>query len=126
MAASRHSTIQGRVGASMMDSLGGGHGPRERVVITGIGAITALGCGRDALWDGLLAAESPVRRIARFDPSPFRTHIAAEVDDFDPLDYLDRKLARRLSRFGQFSIGTSRLALQDAGLSLDDEAKERV
>jgi 3-oxoacyl-[acyl-carrier-protein] synthase II len=90
---------------------------RRRVWITGVGLLTAAGIGRDAFWDGVRAARSPVRRIDRFDPSPFRSQVAAQVDAFDPLDQIDAQDARRLDRFSQFCISAGRLALADAGLT---------
>jgi 3-oxoacyl-[acyl-carrier-protein] synthase II len=99
---------------------------RHRVAITGIGPITAVGIGADALWDGLRRERSPVRRITRFDSSPWRSHIAAEIDDFTPTAYLDSKDARRLDRFGQFSIAATRLALDDARLAPSSLDGDRV
>ncbi len=100
--------------------------PARRVVVTGIGAITALGCGRDALWQGVLAGASPIRRVTRFDASSMRSQLAAEVDDFDPLDYLEPRQARRLDRFAQFAVVASLMAVGDAGLCLATETSERV
>ena len=91
----------------------------RRVAITGIGALTPLGHGRAGLWQGVLAGRSAVRRITRFDPSPYRSQIAGEVDDFDPLDWMDAKKARRLDRFSQFSLACGQLALEDAELKID-------
>lgn len=91
-------------------------GPR-RVWITGLGLITPIGMGRAAFWNGLRAGRSPVRRIDRFDPSPFRSQVAAQVDDFDPLDHMPPKAARQLERFSQFGLAAGRLALEDAGLA---------
>ncbi|HET6764463.1 MAG TPA: beta-ketoacyl-ACP synthase II [Longimicrobiaceae bacterium] len=88
----------------------------RRVAITGIGAITPIGTGVEGLWEGLRRRESAVRTVSRFDPSPFRTHIAAQVDDFDPESYMDRGRARRTERYAQFSIAASRQALEDAKL----------
>jgi 3-oxoacyl-[acyl-carrier-protein] synthase II len=98
----------------------------RRVAITGIGAITPIGTSASGLWSGLQAERSAVREITRFDPSVFRSHIAAEVDDFTPTDFLEAKRARRLDRFGQFSVAAARLALEDARLDLAREDKERV
>ncbi|MGD2070966.1 MAG: beta-ketoacyl-ACP synthase II [Gemmatimonadota bacterium] len=95
---------------------GGGDGTRRRVVVTGIGPITASGIGRDALWEGLHREHSPVGRVTRFDASPFRTWIAAEVRGFEPTDYMERQQARRMDRFAQFSIAATRVAVEDAGL----------
>ena len=89
----------------------------RRVWITGIGLITAIGAGVDAFRAGLRAGSSPVKRIDRFDPSPFRSQVAAQVDDFDPLDHMDPKTARQLDRFSQFGLVSGRMALADAGLA---------
>ncbi|HLL48093.1 MAG TPA: beta-ketoacyl-ACP synthase II [Longimicrobiaceae bacterium] len=88
----------------------------RRVVVTGIGCITPIGTGVEGLWEGLQRRESAVRRISRFDPSPFRSHIAAQVDDFEPTDYMDRNRARRMERYAQFSVASARMALEDAAL----------
>lgn len=98
----------------------------RRVVITGIGAITPIGIGADGLWAGLRRGESAVRGITRFDPAPFRTRIAAQVDDFHPADHLEERRARRLDRFGQFSVAATRLALADAELDLAREDRDRT
>ncbi|QBS37790.1 beta-ketoacyl-[acyl-carrier-protein] synthase II [Thermaerobacter sp. FW80] len=97
---------------------------RHRVVITGVGAVTPLGVGADALWEGILAGRSGIRRISRFDPSPFPSQIAGEVPGFDPTAFIDRKEARRMDRFTQFAMATVAMALRDAGLdpaSLDGD-----
>lgn len=88
----------------------------RRVVVTGMGAVSPLGVGVDALWEGLLAGRSGVDRITHFDPTPFTTQIAAEVKEFSPEDYMDRKDARRLDRFVQFALAASQMAMEDAGL----------
>jgi 3-oxoacyl-[acyl-carrier-protein] synthase II len=98
----------------------------RRVVITGIGAITPIGTGVEGLWDGLKRRESAVRRISRFDPTPFRSHIAAQVDDFDPETYMERNRARRMERYAQFSVAASRQALDDSGLDVAGTDPERV
>jgi 3-oxoacyl-[acyl-carrier-protein] synthase II len=87
----------------------------RRVVITGIGAITPIGSGVDGLWQGLRNGKPAARNITRFDPSPFRSHNAAEIDDFDPLHYIDPRKAKRMDRFSQISLAASRLAIDDAG-----------
>jgi 3-oxoacyl-[acyl-carrier-protein] synthase II len=98
----------------------------ERVVVTGIGAITPIGSGADGLWQGAMAGRSAVDTLSRFDPSPFITHIAAEVRDFDPTRYLDAKQVRRLDRFSQFSVASAQMALMDAGLEAGSLAPDRV
>jgi 3-oxoacyl-[acyl-carrier-protein] synthase II len=88
----------------------------RRVVVTGIGPVTAVGTGVRDFWNGLRREHSPIRRITRFDASPWRTQIAAEVDDFEPADFMDSRTARRLDRFTHFSVASTRLAIADAGL----------
>jgi 3-oxoacyl-[acyl-carrier-protein] synthase II len=99
---------------------------KRRVVITGIGPITPIGTSRDAFWSGLQEQKSAVRSITRFDPSEFRSHNAAEINDFVPTDHLEAKRAKRLDRFAQFSVVGSQLALDDANLDLSKEDRERV
>jgi 3-oxoacyl-[acyl-carrier-protein] synthase II len=99
-------------------------GAPPRVAITGLGPITAAGTGVDGLWQGLKGEVSPVRRITRFDPAQWRSQIGAEVDSFEPRDYMEAKSSKRLDRFGQFALAGTRLAIADAGLehrSLDGD-----
>lgn len=98
----------------------------RRVVITGIGAVTPIGTGVEGFWEGLRARRSVVRTVTRFDPSPFRTHIAAEVPDFRPQDFLEERRVKRLDRCSQFSLAAARLAVADSGLDLAAEDRERV
>jgi 3-oxoacyl-[acyl-carrier-protein] synthase II len=100
--------------------------PPYRVAVTGLGPITAAGTGRDPFWEGLRSCRSPIRRVTRFDPGPWRSHLAAEVDDFDPADYMDGRQARRLDRFMHFAIGATRLALADAGVDPGDPDPDGV
>jgi 3-oxoacyl-[acyl-carrier-protein] synthase II len=88
----------------------------RRVFVTGIGIVTAIGTGVDAFRAGMRAARSPVKRIDRFDPSPFRSQVAAQIDDFDPLGWMPPKTARQLDRFSQFGLVSGTLALDDAGM----------
>ena len=98
----------------------------RRVVITGIGAVTPIGIGVEGLWTGLQRGASAVRSITRFDPEPFRTRIAAQVDDFHASDHIEERKARRIDRFGQFTVAASRMALEDAELDLAKEDRERA
>lgn len=92
----------------------------RRVVITGIGAVTAIGHGRQGLWEGVQRGESAVRSLTRFDPSPYRARMAAEVD-LNVAAYLERKQLKRLDRFAQFAIIAARMAVEDAALRIPDE-----
>ena len=93
------------------------HAPR--VVITGLGAITPLGLSPETCWQNLLAAKSGVDAVTLFDATDFKTRIAAEVKNFDPLQYVDAKDARRMGRATLFVIGAAKQALRDAGLGDD-------
>jgi 3-oxoacyl-[acyl-carrier-protein] synthase II len=98
----------------------------RRVVVTGIGCVTPIGTGADGLWDGLRARRSAVRAITRFDPTPFRSHIAAEIPDFRPQDFLDARRVRRLDRYSQLAVAAAGLAVRDAALDLEKEDRDRV
>ena len=99
---------------------------RRRVVITGVGAVTPIGQTVDGLWEGLRSERSAIRTLTRFDPSPYRSHNAGEVRDFVATDHLERKRAKRLDRFGQFSVVSARMALADSGIDLAKENRERI
>jgi 3-oxoacyl-[acyl-carrier-protein] synthase II len=96
------------------------------VWITGIGVITPVGIGLESFWAGLHAGRSPVKRIDRFDPAAFRSQVAAEVDDFEPTDYMDAKAARQTDRFSQFALAAGRMALEDAHLSIGTRGAPRA
>ncbi|MEX2583893.1 MAG: beta-ketoacyl-ACP synthase II [Gemmatimonadota bacterium] len=99
---------------------------QRRVAVTGIGCITPIGTSVRGLWEGLQRRESAVRRIDRFDPTQFRTHIAAQVDDFDAHDFMDRSRAKRMDRFASFSVAAAGMALEDAGVNAGELDPERV
>lgn len=91
----------------------------RRVVITGMGAITPLGNNVDTFWKSLCDGTSGVDNIKRFDITDYACKIAAELKDFDPLNYMDKKEARRMDRFTQYAMAATRLAIDDAGLNID-------
>ena len=90
---------------------------RRRAVITGLGPITCIGIGREALWNGLLAEKSGIARLSHFDVEPGRAHCAGEIPDFDPKRWFPPHRLKRLDRYAQFSVASAFLALEDAGLS---------
>jgi 3-oxoacyl-[acyl-carrier-protein] synthase II len=98
----------------------------KRVVVTGLGAVSPLGIGVPALWEGLVAGRSGVRRVQHFDTENLTVKIAAEVPDFDPKAFMDPKSVRRMDRFAQFAIAGTREALADAKLEISDENRDRV
>jgi len=99
---------------------------KRRVVITGVGAITPLGTGASKSWQALCQGKSGVARITKFDPSGFKCQIAAEVKDFHPEDFLDRKKIRRTDAFIHYTLVATRIALDDAGLSISDSNADKV
>src|SRR3954469_8185449 len=117
-----------RTQRKLRDQLPRHHLSHRRVVITGIGAITPIGLGKDGLWKGLLAHKSAVTEATRFDSSQFRSKLAAEVSNsaYKAADHFDAKRVRRLDRFGQFPLLASRQAIADAHLDLTKENKERI
>ena len=100
--------------------------PHRRVVVTGIGALTPIGNSGEGLWNGIRRERSAVGSLTRFDPTPFRSHNAAEVNDFIPTDHLEHKKAKRLDRFGQFSVVSAGMALEDSGIDLAQENRDRI
>lgn len=98
----------------------------RRVVVTGIGPVTPIGEGVEGLWTGLARERSAVRAVERFDASPFRSRIAAEIDGFDPANRLGGKRARRLDRFSALSLVACSLALEDADLEAEALPASRV
>jgi beta-ketoacyl-acyl-carrier-protein synthase II len=89
---------------------------KRRVVITGVGAVTALGASVEQFWQGLLAGKSGIRRITQFDASNLPCQIAGEIPDFESERYVDRKEARRISRSAQIGLAAAIQAVADSGL----------
>jgi len=90
----------------------------RRVVVTGVGIVSALGKDSLGTWEALLAGRSGITRISRFDVSGFPTQIAGEIKDFDPLEYVDRKSARKMDRFIAFAIAAAEDAVRNSGLDI--------
>ena len=98
----------------------------KRVVITGLGAVTPVGNSAPDTWYALVAGKNGVAPITAFDPSLFKTQFAGEVKDFDPESVIDRKEARKMDRYTQFSVCVADEALKDSGLDLEQEDRSRV
>jgi len=96
--------------------------PTTRVVVTGLGVISPLGNDIDTFWRRLVAGESGVGRITRFDTTDYKVHIAAEVKDFDAEDYIDKRKVRRLDLFSRYAVAAAKLAAADAELDPRPEA----
>ena len=98
----------------------------KRVVVTGMDAITPIGNSLEEYWAGLVAGRSGTARITHFDPSQHAAQIAAEVKGFDPVDFLDKKDAKRMDRFSQFAVVAGQRALTHAGLAITDLNAEQI
>ncbi len=99
---------------------------KRRVVVTGIGLVSALGVGTEATWEGLCAGRSGVAPITKFDAAAFAARIAAEVKGFDPLQYVDKKDVKKMDTFIHYAIAASQFAVADAGLVIGPENATRV
>jgi 3-oxoacyl-[acyl-carrier-protein] synthase II len=97
-----------------------------RVLITGMGAVTPIGNDVQSFWRNLLAGQSGAGPITLFDPKDMPHNIACEVKNFDPQDYMDRKVARRIARSTQFAIAVAKQALDDAGLTIDESNRDQA
>ncbi len=89
---------------------------RKRVVITGMGAITPTGIGLDEFWKNITAGVNGIHRVRLFDPSEYRSQMAAEIHGFDPLPWMDKKTVQRFDRFSTFAVSAAVMAFNDAGL----------
>jgi len=98
----------------------------KRVVITGIGALTPIGNNIEEYWNALVSGKNGCAPITYFDTEKFKTKFACELKNFDPLDFFDRKEARKLDRFAQYAIVASDEAIKDSGIDLDTVDKYRV
>ena len=99
---------------------------KRRVVVTGIGLVSALGVGTEATWEGLCAGRSGVAPITKFDAAAFAARIAAEVKGFDPLQYVDKKDVKKMDTFIHYAIAASQSAVADAGLVIGPENAAHV
>src|SRR6266571_1999731 len=97
-----------------------------RVVVTGMGAITPIGNSVEEFWGSALEGKSGIGILTSFEHSAYPVHIAGEIKDFDPEQYMDRRDARRMGRFSQFAIAATTQALKQAELDLDAVDRDRV
>ncbi len=97
-----------------------------KTVITGMGVISPIGIGLEAYWDSLVHGRSGAGKVSLFDTSQYACQIAAEVKDWKPENFIDRKKARRMDRFTQFAMGATKMAVEDAGLDMSKVNPERV
>ena len=106
--------------------MNGGEFLSRRVVVTGLGAVTPLGVGVEKTWKALLAGESGVGRITRFDPTDYPCQIAAQVNDFNPADFIDAKEIKKMDTFIHYAMAGGQIAMDDSGLKVTSENAERI
>lgn len=99
---------------------------RRRVVVTGLGAITPIGNNVEEFWQGIHKEKTGFAPISYFDTAEYRCKLAAEVKNFDPTQYMDKKAARRMEQFCQFAVAAAGEAIRDAGLDMEQEDAYRV
>ncbi|MBA9009975.1 3-oxoacyl-(acyl-carrier-protein) synthase [Clostridium saccharobutylicum] len=99
---------------------------RKRVVITGMGAVTSLGIGAENLWKSIKEGKSGISRIERVDVSDLPVKVGAEIKNFDPSNFMDKKEVRRTDRFAQFALAAAQMAIENSKLDLESINKERV
>ena len=99
---------------------------KRRVVVTGLGVMSALGLEADKFWSNLISGKSGVSKIDRFDVEKIASRIAAQIKDFEPENYMDVKLAKRMDRFAQFAVATAQSAVNDSGLKINSSNENEV
>ncbi len=100
--------------------------PAHRVVVTGIGVVTPIGIGIENFWQSCIASKNGANLITQMDTSAYDCHIGAEVKEFDPEQFLDRKMARKADRYIQFAVAAARLAERDSGITIDEGNRDEV
>jgi 3-oxoacyl-[acyl-carrier-protein] synthase II len=98
----------------------------RRVVVTGMGAVTPIGLNVKDFWANALAGKSGIANITYFDTTQYDTKFGGELKGFDPLNYMDRKLAQRVDQYTQYALAASEEAIKDSGMNLEAENKERI
>jgi 3-oxoacyl-[acyl-carrier-protein] synthase II len=99
---------------------------RRRAVITGLGVIAPNGIGKKAFWNALKEGKSGIVKITRFDATSYSSHVAGEVNNFEPANYMSPKSARRIDRFTQFAVAATRMAIEDSYLNIDENNNKKI
>ncbi|MGE4284834.1 MAG: beta-ketoacyl-ACP synthase II [Clostridia bacterium] len=99
---------------------------KRRVVVTGVGAVTPIGIGKNNFWNAIKEGKCGIDHVTRFDAADYTCRIAAEVKDFDICQYIDRKEAKRMDRYTHYAVAACKMALEDAGIKVEELDGERV
>jgi 3-oxoacyl-[acyl-carrier-protein] synthase II len=98
----------------------------RKVVVTGLGVISSIGIGKDNFWKNLIKGESGISKVTLFDTSRFKRHYAGEIKNFNPTEFIPQDIVKFLGRASQFAIAATKLALEDAGISLVDLKNKKI
>ncbi len=99
---------------------------KKRIVITGMGVVSPVGCGKDVFWDAITSGKSGIDEVKGFDTSAFRVHRGCEVKDFNYKDYIPNGTGREIGKGSEFAVAAAKLALDDSGLNIEELDKERI
>src|SRR5690554_5431552 len=99
---------------------------KKRVVVTGMGVVSPIGNDLETFWNNIKTKNIPFKPITYFDTSDYKVKLAAQVEDFDPSKYMDRKAAKRMEPFSQFAVAAAKQAIEHANLDLDKEDRTRI
>jgi len=100
--------------------------PHSRVAITGLGVITAIGAGKDEFFEALRMGKSGIKRVTKFDPSPYPTQVAGQLNGFNFREYIDPKWIRRMDLTSQLAVAAAKMAVKDAKIDLNEEDRDRI
>jgi len=99
---------------------------KKRVVITGMGVVSSLGIGVDSFWNSIKEGKCGIKSVRKFDVSNIPTKVAAEIDDFDPFQFIDKKEAKRMDRYTQFAVAAAKMAMDSSGIDIEKIDKYRM
>ena len=97
----------------------------RRVVVTGLGAVTAIGTTVDTFWENIKKGTCGIKLIDKFDTTDYKAKVAATIDDFDPKEYMDAKTAKRMAEFCQYAVAATKQAIDNSGLDLEKQDMTR-
>ncbi len=100
--------------------------PHSRVAITGLGVITAIGAGKNEFFEALRAGKSGIKRVTKFDPSPYPTQVAGQLNGFNFREYINPKWIRRMDLTSQLAVAAAKMAVKDAKIDLNEEDRDRI
>ncbi len=99
---------------------------KRRIVITGMGVVTSLGIGIEEFWKSIKEGKNGISEVTRFDITGFDCRVASEIKNFDPINFIDKKEAKRMDRYSQYSMAAAKMAVSNSGLNLDQIDKDRM